>query len=64
MIKAKLEAVATGIVTFEEEFAPHMVLPGGRLVAEFLLPAIEQAYATGEVPPLLPDYSRPAITGA
>lgn len=52
-IKAKLEAVESGIVTFEEEFATHVVLPDGTRVSEHLLPAIEQAYATGQVPPLL-----------
>jgi len=29
VIKAKLEAVASGICTFEEEFLAHIVLPGG-----------------------------------
>lgn len=53
VIKAKLEAVETGIVTFEEEFAMHMVMPDGRTVADHVLPAIETAYATGTVAPLL-----------
>lgn len=53
VIKAKLEAVAAGIVTFEDEFAMHMVLPDGRTVAAHVLPAIEHAYATGEVRPML-----------
>lgn len=53
VIKAKLEAVESGIVTFEDEFAMHMVLPGGRTVAEHVLPAIDTAYDTGRVPSLL-----------
>lgn len=53
VIKAKLEAVESGIVQFEQEFGMHMVLPDGSTVAERVLPAIEQAYATGTVPPLL-----------
>lgn len=53
VIKAKLEAVEAGIVTFEDEFAMHMVLPDGRPVSAHVLPAIEQAYATGDVRPLL-----------
>lgn len=53
VIKAKLEAVDAGIVTFEEEFAMHFVLPGGRSVADEVLPAIAEAYATGHVRPLL-----------
>ena len=62
MVKAKLEAVETGIVTFDEEFAAHIVMPDGRTVAEHILPAIEAAYETGEIGPLLPDYGRPALT--
>jgi hypothetical protein len=60
VIKAKLEAVEAGIVTFEEEFAMHMVLPGGRTVADEVLPAIDEAYATGAVRPLLQLESGPA----
>lgn len=58
VIKAKLEAVAAGIVTFEDEFAMHMILPDGRTVRDHVLPAIEDAYATGTVRPFL------AIEGA
>jgi len=53
VIKAKLEAVAAGIVTFEDEFAMHMILPDGRTVRDHVLPAIEQAYETGTVRPFL-----------
>ena len=52
MVKAKLEAVASGIVTFEEEFLPHTVLPSGRTVAQEIMPAVKSAYATGAVTPL------------
>jgi len=47
VIKAKLEAVEAGIVTFEQEFGMHMVLPDGRTVAETVIPAITTAYNTG-----------------
>lgn len=53
VIKAKLEAVASGIVTFEQEFLPHILLPGGRTVYQETAPAIEAAYSSGEVVPLL-----------
>lgn len=53
VIKAKLEAVAAGIVTFESEFGMHMVLPSGRTVAEEIVPAIDDAYETGVFKPLL-----------
>jgi hypothetical protein len=52
MVKAKLEAVAADIVTFEEEFLPHTVLPSGRTVAEEIMPAVEHAYTTRSVAPL------------
>lgn len=53
IVKAKLEAVESGIVTFEDEFAMHMILPDGRRVAEHVMPAIDTAYATGRVPAML-----------
>jgi hypothetical protein len=53
-VKAKLEAVATGIETFEEAFMAHIVLPDGRTVAEHVQPAIAHAYQTGEIRPFIP----------
>lgn len=53
VIKAKLEAVDSGIATFEEEFLAHILLPSGRTVGDEVAPAIETAYETGESPPLL-----------
>lgn len=52
VVKAKLEAVAAGIVDFETEFLAHTVLPSGRTVAEELTPQIEAAYTEGRVDPL------------
>lgn len=42
IIRAKLEAVASGIVTLDEEFLGNIVLPTGQTVAEYTLPQIEQ----------------------
>jgi hypothetical protein len=53
VIKAKLEAVASGICTFEEEFLAHIVLPNGKTVSEQTLPLVAQAYGAGQVGPLL-----------
>lgn len=53
VVKAKLEAVEAGIVTFEEEFLAHMVLPNGRSVYAEVAPAVEDAYRSGIVKPLL-----------
>lgn len=55
VVKAKLEAVESGITTFEEEFMAHLVLPGGQTVGERLLPEYEEARRTGNLPPLLPN---------
>ena len=56
-VKAKLEAVASGISTFEEEFLSRIVIPGdpqGRTVGEWARPALGEAYAGKPLPPLLP----------
>jgi hypothetical protein len=54
VIKAKLEAVDAGIVTFDEEFGMHVMLPNGRTVGEWVVPQLEQVYASGTMPALLP----------
>lgn len=54
IIKAKLEAVESGISVFEEEFMAHIVLPDGSTVGEYMLPQIEASYETGTMPPMLP----------
>jgi len=54
VIKAKLEAVEAGIVTFEQEFAMHMMLPNGETVGQWVIPQITKAYETGGMPALMP----------
>lgn len=56
IVKAKLEAVASGITTFEDEFMAHVVMPDGKTFAEHARPAITEAYKTGKVVPLLPGW--------
>ena len=53
MIKAKLEAVESGISVFEEEFLAHLVMPDGKTVGQSILPQVEAAYQTGKMPSLL-----------
>jgi len=53
VIKAKLEAVESGITSFEAEFLAHILLPDGSTVAETALPGIAKAYETGKMPKLL-----------
>jgi len=57
VIKAKLEAVESGIAVFEDEFMANIVLPNGRLVGQEVRGAIASAYETGNMPNLLPDYT-------
>lgn len=57
VIKAKLEAVEAGIVTFDEEFAMHFLLPNGQTVGEFVVPQIDRVYAGGGMLELLPGSS-------
>lgn len=59
IVKAKLEAVETEITTFEEEFMPHILLPSGETVGQYMIPQIEQAYSTGEMPKMLPMLEAP-----
>ena len=54
VIKAKLEAVESGITMFESEFLAHIVLPNGQTAGEYILPQIEESYNTGCMPPMLP----------
>lgn len=53
VIKAKLEAVAAGITTIEDEFLAHTVLPDGQTVGEFMQPQIAIAYERGSMPTTL-----------
>lgn len=54
VIKAKLEAVESGITTIEEEFLAHIVLPNGATVGEWARPQVALAYERNEMPALLP----------
>jgi hypothetical protein len=53
VIKAKLEAVAAGITTIEDEFLAHTVLPDGSTVGEWARPQLEEAYRIGAMPTAL-----------
>jgi hypothetical protein len=54
VVKAKLEAVTTGITSFEDEFLAHMVLPNGTTVGDFMGPQLVDVYEHGQMPALLP----------
>jgi len=54
VVKAKLEAVESGISEFESEFLAHIVLPNGQTVGQFMIPQVASAYETKEMPRMLP----------
>jgi hypothetical protein len=59
VLKAKLEAVASGVTVFDDEFLANIVMPDGKLVAAHIRPRLAAAYAGGgEAPALLPDFSQ------
>lgn len=58
VIKAKLEAVASGITTFDNEFLAHIVLPDGNTVAYHTIPSMHKALEAGTAPPMLPSFQK------
>lgn len=54
IIKAKLEAVESGISTVEREFFYDVVLPDGKTIGEFMAPQLEIVYQNGTMPPMFP----------
>lgn len=55
-VKSKLDSVDSEIVSFEEAFMAHIVLPNKQTVAQFMAPQIAAAYGSGEMPKQLPGY--------
>ena len=53
IMRAKLEAVESGITTLESEFLANIVLPDRGTVGQWLAPQVDEAYATGRMPPTL-----------
>jgi len=54
VIKAKLEAVGSGISTIEDEFFANLMLPNGSTMSEWAAPQLAEAYESGKMPKLLP----------
>ncbi len=59
VVKAKLEAVESGISSFQEEFLAWTVLPNGETAGAFMLPQVAIAYESGKMPPLLLPAGKP-----
>ena len=53
VVKAKLEAVESGISEFEDEFMANIVMADGRTVGQWARPQIATMYESGKMPPLL-----------
>lgn len=60
VIKAKLEAVESGISVFEDEFLANIVLPSGESAGDWMRPQIAEAYRVGTMPALLPMLPSPS----
>ena len=54
VIRAKFEAIESGVSCFDDEFMAHIVLPNGQTAGDWALPQIEAAYRSGQMPALLP----------
>jgi hypothetical protein len=61
VIKAKLEAAESGIVSIESEFLSQTMLPDGRTVGEWVEAQIPEVYRRGQMPALLPGMPRAAL---
>lgn len=53
VIKAKLEACSSGVVTFESEFMAHFITPNGTTVAEEIGPQLLAMHESGKHAPLM-----------
>ena len=60
VIKAKLEAVESGISIFEDEFLANIILPTGQSAGDWMRPQIADAYRIGTMPALLPMLPNPS----
>jgi hypothetical protein len=54
VIKAKLAAVEDGISTIEREFLADVLLPDGTTLGAWVQPQVEAAYASAQMPSMLP----------
>ena len=53
VVKAKLVAVEDGIISFEDEFLSYFVLPNGSTLGQVMIPRLDAAAESGDLPPLL-----------
>jgi hypothetical protein len=53
-VKSMCEAIDSGVISAENAFLPHVVLPDGRTLSEYVAPQLEAVYGDGIMPALLP----------
>ena len=53
VIKAKLEAVSSGIAVFDDEFLAYTVLPSGETFGQWAKPQLNQLASGGRMPKML-----------
>lgn len=58
IVKAKLEGIAAGIVSMDEEFLSYTALPNGQTIGDVLSPQIQSIVDSGKITPLLSDGKR------
>lgn len=61
VIKAKLEAVESGISEFDAEFLAQLVLPNGQTVGDAVTPRIVEGIESNVMPSLIPVFGPKAI---
>lgn len=54
VIKAKFEAIDSGVSCFDDEFLAHIVLPDGKTCGDYMVPRLDAVYETGQMHALLP----------
>lgn len=52
-IKAKLEAVESGISTIEQEFLAFVMMPDGKNLSDHIIPRLNEIVLTGKMPKML-----------
>lgn len=64
VIKAKLEAVESGISTFDNEFLAQLVLPNGQTVGDAVTPQLIDGIESNSMPSLLPEFTTKALAAS
>ena len=55
ILKAKLEVVASELVTMEQEFLAYVMLPNGKTMGDEMAPQLVESYKSKKMPKLLPE---------